>query len=148
MKRTLVACLVAVAVTASLVGVAHAAAPRIVIVSGKPLARQVVISDWAEIFSVVQGVVSVRPVPRAQLAGRPRLKVSMFWGPIWNEYLESGNDASALRPRQADQFGGFYPTWRGHRALIDLPWAGRWPRAVSAKALRILRSYGVPIRLT
>jgi len=33
----------------------------------------------------------------------------MFWGPQWNEYLDSGKPAMALRPRQADQFGSFYP---------------------------------------
>lgn len=147
MKRVLLALLVATTVVASIATVAEAAAPRIVIVSGKPLARQVVISDWEKIFTIVQGVANARPAPRANLAGRPRLKVSMFWGRRWNEYLDSGKLASGLRPRQADQFGSFYPAWRGRRALIDLPWAGRWPRPVSAKALAILTRYGVPMRL-
>ncbi len=71
----------------------------------------------------------------------------MFWGPQWSEYLSSGHPASALRPRQADQFGSFYPAWRGRPAVIDLPWAGRWPRPLSTQALAILRRSGVPIRL-
>lgn len=147
MKRVFVVSLLALTVGASIVSVAQAAAPRILIVSGKPLARQVVISDWEKIFVVVQEIASARPAPRAQLAGRPRLTVSMFWGPRWNEYLDSGKPASALRPRHADQYGSFYPAWRGRRAMIDLPWAGRWPRPVHAKALTILRQHGVPTRL-
>lgn len=147
MKRLLLAPPVAVALFASHVSIAQAAAPRIVIVSGVPLERQVVISDWGRIFTIVAEIAPARPAPRVQLEGRPRLKISMFWGPRWNDYLKSGKPAAALRPRQADQFGSFYPAWRGRRTMIDLPWAGRWPRPVSAKALTILRRYGIPVRL-
>lgn len=146
-KRLAVALLVAVAVIAASASVAQAAAPRIVIVSGKPLAHQVVISDWERIFVVVEEVANGRVVPRTQLASRPRLKLSLFWGPRWNDYLNKGKPAAALRPLQADQFGSFYPSWRGRPAMIDLPWAGRWPRLVSAKALTILKRYGVPVRV-
>ena len=148
MKRLLLVLFVAVAVLVASASVAQAAAPRIVIISGEPLRHQVVISDWGRIFTIVEGVASARPAPRIQLANRPRLKFSMFWGPRWNEYLSSGKPATALRPRQADQFGSLYPAWRGRPAMIDLPWAGRWPRPLSAKALTILRRYCVPIRLT
>ncbi len=147
MRRPAVALLVAVAVLAASASVARAAAPRIVIVSGKPLAHQVVISDWERISVVVGEIASGRIVPRTQLASRPRLKLSLFWGPRWNDYLDKGNPAAALRPRQADQFGSFYPSWRGRPASIDLPWAGRWPHLVSAKALTILKRYGVPVRV-
>jgi len=126
---------------------AHAAAPRIVIVSGTPLAHQVVISDWPAILRVVSRVVSARAVPRAQLAGRPRLRLSLFWGPRWNDYLAAGKRASALRPRQADQRGAFYPAWHGRPAAIDLSWAGRWPRRVPNAALATLRRFGVPVVL-
>jgi hypothetical protein len=126
---------------------AHAASPRIVIISGKPLERQVVISDWGKISQVVAGVAAARVAPRTHLANRPRLTFSMFWGPKWNDYLSSGKSATALRPRQADQSGSFYPAWRGRPALIDLPWYGQWPRPVPASALLILKRYGVPIKL-
>lgn len=148
MKRLLLALLAGVAALLASASVAQAAAPRIVIISGEPLKRQIVISDWEKIFQIVAEVAPARPVPRTQLANRPRLKLSMFWGPRWNEYLASSKPASALRPRQADQTGSLYPAWRGRPALIDLlPWAGRWPRPLSAKALAILKRYGVPIKL-
>ena len=149
MKRLAVALAVAVAVLVSSAGIAHAAAPRIVIISGRPLGRQIVISDWRKIFTIVDGIAGARPVSRGQLADRPRLKFSMFWGPRWNDYLRSGGDPTALRPRQADQTGYLYPGWRGRRAMIDLvPWAGEWPRPLSPKALTVLKQFGVPIRLT
>ncbi len=126
---------------------AHAASPRIVIISGKPLDRQIVISDWGDVSHVVAGAVASRVAPRADLANRPRLTFSMFWGPKWIDYLSSGKRASALRPRHADQRGSFYPAWNGRPALIDLPWARQWPRHLTAKALLTLMRHGVPIRL-
>jgi hypothetical protein len=118
-----------------------------VIVSGHPLTRQVVISNWTAIFHVVEAVNSSPTVERAQLADRPHLKISMFWGPRWNDYLRSGHRAATLRPRDADQFGTFYPASHGSPAAIELPWAGKWPRLIPGKALRTLERYGVPIRL-
>ena len=143
--KVVVVLLIVAAAVVGTASVARAASPRIVIVSGKPLAHQVVISNWPAIFRVVEEVATARLVQRAQLAHRPRLKVSMFWGPRWIEYLSSGHEASALRPGQADQFGSFYPARNGRPAVIDLPWAGRWPRVVPGKALATLRHFGVPI---
>ena len=99
MKRLVVALVLAVAVLLASAGAARAAAPRIVIISGKPLTHQVVISDWRRIFMIVDGLAGVRPAARTQLAYRPRMRFSMFWGPQWNEYLSSGKPAAALRPR-------------------------------------------------
>jgi hypothetical protein len=140
----LVAVVAAAAVSA---GVARAAAPRIMIVSGKPLAHQVAISNWSSISTAVDGLTNARVVPRSLLAQRPRLKLSLFWGSRWIAYLREGMRASALRPTQADQFGSFYPAWHGRPALIDLPWAGRWPRVVPAQALATLRRFGIPTSL-
>jgi hypothetical protein len=64
--------------------------------------------------------------------------VSLFW---------VGVPASEFRPSSADQQGRLYPRWQGRRALIDLPWAGGWPRALTWNALAILRRHGVPISL-
>lgn len=146
--RLLVAALAALALVAARADVAEAAAPRIVIFSGASLPHRVVISDWEQIFAVVGEVVGARGLPRQQLDGRPRLQVAIFWGPRWNDYLAAGNSADVLRPKDADQFGTFYPAWHGRPALIALPWAGSWPRAVSARALAVLERYGVPVAVT
>lgn len=122
---------------------AQAAAPRILIISGKPLRHQVVISDWPNIATITRSSPGMRPTPRRQLADRPHMTISMFWGPQWSDYLRSGKPATALRPKQADQVGRFYPAWRGRPAVLDLPWAG-WPQRATAKALAILHRSGVP----
>jgi hypothetical protein len=106
-----------------------------------------VISHQGTISAIVEEIASSRAASRAALAQRPRVRLSLFWGPRWDYYPRSGKPAQAVRPRQANQFGRFYPAWRGRRALVDLPWAGRWPRVVSTKGLTILMRYGVPIRL-
>jgi hypothetical protein len=124
---------------------ASAAAPRIVIFSGAPLKRQIVVSDWRSIFAVTQATVGARVAARDQLAHRPWLRISMFWGPGWNDYVREGGDPKALRPRQADQTGRFFPAYHGRAALIDLPWAGKWPRHVPRPALTELKCFGVPI---
>lgn len=147
MVRSSVALIVLLASVASMPGNADAAAPRMVIVSGGPLARQVVISDWKRIFRIVGQVSPAPMVPRSELAGRPRLKLSLFWGPRWITYLANGKSPRALRPAQADQHGGYYPAYGARAAAIDLPWAGRWPRAVPQPALRILARFGVPTRI-
>jgi hypothetical protein len=126
---------------------ASAAAPRIVIFSGGPLRHQIVISDWRSIFAVTQATVGARAAPRAQLAHRPSLRVSMFWGPGWNEYIREGKDPRALRPGQSDQTGWFFPAYRGRPALMDLQWSGRGPRHVPPPALSVLKRFGVPIVL-
>jgi hypothetical protein len=147
--RALLVLLVAAAVAAALgTGPAHAAAPRILIFSGGVLDRQVVVSDWSRISSVVSVVAPARPLPRAVVRNRPRLLLALFWGPRWNEYLAAGKSPAALRPRQADQHGFFYPAWDGRVAAIDLPWVGRWPRVVPGRALSILARLGVPTRLS
>jgi hypothetical protein len=132
--------LCATAVTAS------AAVPRIVVFSGPPLRHAVVVSNWRTIFDVFESAAASRAVPAADLRQRPSLRVSMFWGPGWNEFLASGGDAHRLKPRQADQAGRFYPAHAGRPAAIDLPWAGVWPRVMPERGLRLLSRLGVPIR--
>jgi hypothetical protein len=147
MKRPLAGIAAAAVAAALFAGAARSAAPRIVIVSGKPLVRQVAISNWQAIFVVVQEAVSAPAAARTGLARRPRLRLALFWGPGWNQYLRAGKRASALTPGQADQHGSLYPAWHGLPALIDLPWAGSWPRVVSARARAVLSRYGVPVRV-
>jgi hypothetical protein len=106
-----------------------------------------VISDWGRILIVVTEVAGARALKSSVLRGRPSLRLSLFWGPRWNEYLGAGNSPARLRPADADQHGRFYPAWHGRPAAIDLPWAGQWPRLVSQRALRILARFGVPVRL-
>lgn len=147
MGRVALAVLLAAGVAAVGASVADAAAPRIVLVSGGPLTSPVAVSDWPRISAVVSELAGAPALPRSVLANRPRLRLSLFWGPRWSEYLAAGKSPAALRPRQADQHGGYYPAWRGLAAAVDLPWAGRWPRRLPARAVAILARLGVPARI-
>jgi hypothetical protein len=106
MKRLLIALLVLAVGIAWIPSVAHAAAPRIIIISGKALRQQVVISDWRSIVVIVEGAAAARPASRQQLARRPELNFSMFWGPQWNEYLRSGKPATGSDHGRPTSSGG------------------------------------------
>jgi hypothetical protein len=113
---------------------APAAAPRLVMVSGAPLATPILLSSGPAAPSDPHG-------------GRPSLQLAMFWDAgIWEPYVREGRLGS-LRPEQANQFGRFYPAVAGQPALVDLPWAGTWPKRVGPDAQAILARHGVPTRL-
>jgi hypothetical protein len=143
------AAIVAVALLAVVWGAApaRAAAPRLFMVSGAPLAKPVMLSDWDEIATLT-GLLSSSPAaPSDPLGGRPSLQLAMFWDAgIWEPYVREGRLGS-LRPEQANQFGRFYPAVAGQPALVDLPWAGTWPKRVGPDALAILARHGVPTQL-
>jgi hypothetical protein len=115
-------------------------------VSGPPLSSPVTLSNWDEIGRLVQAVANESPAAdRASLAGRPSLRLALFWDArIWEPYIRQGRLAS-LRPEQANQFGRFYPAADGRPAAIDLPWTGRWPKQPNTAALAILERHGVPV---
>lgn len=140
--------LVALLVAACVAESAKAAAPRLIMVSGPALSSPVTLSNWDEIGRFVQAVANESPAAdRASLAGRPSLRLALFWDArIWEPYVRQGRLAS-LRPDQANQFGRFYPAASGRPAAIDLPWTGRWPKKPNTAALAILERHGVPVGL-
>jgi hypothetical protein len=69
MQRVLPVVVAGLTAVALVAPAAQAAAPRIVIVSGKPMAHQIVISSWTAIFRVVEPVASAPNVKRTKLVG-------------------------------------------------------------------------------
>jgi hypothetical protein len=126
---------------------AQASAPRLVMISGAPLASQVLLSDWGEIATLTELLSSGPAAPSDPRGDRPSLQLAMFWNAgLWESYVRDGR-LGTLRPEQADQFGRFYPAVPGRPALVDLPWDGTWPKRVSPEALAILVRHGVPTQL-
>jgi hypothetical protein len=121
-----------------------AAAPPYIIVSGPRLAKPVLLSNWEENLTLLT---AADASPRAKaadlrtLSARPRLDLALFWG--WS--LDSPPPTKAS---DASAHGSFYPTYRGHPALIRFTTNGvDTTRVVSAKVLRIFAKHGVPTRM-
>ena len=109
-----------------------AAGPRLILISGGGLERPIVLSDWQENMSFLQQLTTPQgPEPR-QLAARPFLNVSLFWGPQWDEYLRDGRPLSELRPEQANQHGRFYPAVSGAAAATVAGGCGAVTAGVSS----------------
>jgi hypothetical protein len=123
---------------------AVAAAPPYIIVSGPKLAKPVLLSNWAENLSLLD---AAQASPRAKasdlrtLSTRPHLDLALFWG--WS--LDSPPPTKAS---DASAHGSFYPTYRGHPALMRITTNGvDTTRVASAKVLRIFVKHGIPTRM-
>ena len=137
---------IAVALALALVAAvpALAAAPPYIMVSGPKLAKPVLLSDWSENLALLT---AADASPRAKavnlrgLATRPHLDLALFWG--WS--LDSPAPTKAT---DASTHGTFYPTYRGHPALVRMrPDGDDSTRVASAKVLKIFARHGVPTRL-
>ena len=137
MRRLLAAAVAAVAL--ALAGSAAAAGPNYVVVSGRGLAHPVVLANWSQNERLLLAVANARRA-HASVRGRPRVRLSEFWG--W------GGKPAPASPRGANQTGWFYPARGGRPALIRLVADGRdWLRIAPQRVIWILASHGVPISL-
>jgi hypothetical protein len=84
------------------------AAPRIVMFYGEPLPAAVYLTDWAELGHLQTLLSYGETYETSKLRDRPYLKVAMFWGSDWNDYLEQGRSVTALAPAEARQHGRLY----------------------------------------
>ena len=146
MNRPVFIFVAAAALALGLVGSAKAAAPRLIMVSGEPLADRILISDAEDVFELYGSFFRGKPVDRSSLEGRPSFRLGLFWdNSLWEPYVREGR-LDELRPDQANQVGWFYPAVGGTPALV-VPAYGAWPKTANETALRILEAQGVPVRL-
>jgi len=121
-----------------------AAAPPYIIVTGPKLAKPILLSNWEENLTLLT---AAEASPRAKakdlrtLDARPRLDLALFWGwPLDSPPPTKASDASA--------HGSFYPTYRGHPALIRTTTNGvTTTRVASPKVLQIFAKHGIPTRM-
>jgi hypothetical protein len=124
-----------------------AAAPRLIMVSGEPLADPILVSTAEEAFELYESFYEGRPVERSRLEGRPSLRLGFFWdNALWEPYVRAGR-LGELKPEQANQVGQFYPAVGREPAAVDIPAVGKWPKMASATTLRMFEARGVPVRL-
>jgi hypothetical protein len=113
---------------------ASAAAPRYIFVTGACVGEPVLLADWAENHALLLVLADSRRVRQRALRDRPRLRLSLFWG---------ADSERPTRPRDANQFGWFYPARGDRPAVLEI---ARGPRRASARALAILARNHVPTR--
>jgi hypothetical protein len=134
---------VVVAVAAlALASAASAAAPNYILVSGRGLARPIVLGDWNENLRLLSALANARRAKPRDVRGlsrRPRFDLAEFWA--W-----SGRPRPT-RPSDASQHGTFYPAHGSSPAVFAVMVDGtRAPRIAPVAALRILARHRVPTR--
>ena len=109
-------------------------------VSGRCLAQPVLLDDWSENLNLLASLQGGATKRKIVLAGRPRLRLALYWGAQWL------HGAPPTRPSQAQQFGWLYPAWHSQPPVVQLRLAGvTTPRVVPRAALRILARHRVPL---
>lgn len=155
--RALVCALLGLLANASAAPRALAAAPPIILVSGPPLCRPIVLAEWGQIISLLSS--GADDPPRGQLeppGGRTYFDLALFWEDEWWTYVQTEQPLDWLQPDQAMQHGRFYPASADEPALLVLPEVQRrggvtltsWSvRRMDEAGLAILAEHGVPVRM-
>jgi hypothetical protein len=133
------------AIALVLAGAVPAATPRLVMISGEPLPKPVLIADADIVFELYQAFFNTQPVDRSALVARPSLRLALFWNNLlWELYVREQR-LDKLQFEQGNQFGRFDPAIGDKPALVDVPGYGQWPKIGNASVLRILEAHGVPV---
>jgi hypothetical protein len=134
--------------------IAEAAFPRLLMVFGKPLSKPIIVEEPLEVVDVFEGTHG--GANQSQLEGRAHLELALFWGNVWNNYMNAGKSAKDLKPEDVTPFdnipirGRFYPACGSSAAQITLTNVGAdtiqssW--LVSEKGLKVLEKLGVPTK--
>jgi hypothetical protein len=151
LRRTFLAVGVALLALTTTTTPGIAAGPRIMMVYGRPLAMPVIFSNWGENETLMVAANDDMSVMHAQLTGRPSLRVAMFWGMDWVQYMKHHRSLAALHPNQANQFAGFYPAYGAAPALFvfdSIPGPYRsLIRRIRPEGIAVLAHHGIPVRL-
>ncbi|MGI8825250.1 MAG: hypothetical protein ACR2JC_06365 [Chloroflexota bacterium] len=128
-----------------------AAGPRIMIVYGQPLQKPVIFSNWGENQTLMVAANDGMSVEHARLKGRPSLRVAMFWGMGWVQYMKHHKPPASLHPSQANQYARFYPAYGSAPALfvfdsIPGPYHSLI-RRIRPEGIAVLVRHGIPVRL-
>src|SRR5262245_59231308 len=108
LRRTIEAAIWLV-VVASSVGGAMAAAPRVILVHGELVNDTLRFADWEENLQLITSIGERPSISPAELTNRPSVKLSFFWGPGWDQYLNDGDQLRELEAKDANEQARFYP---------------------------------------
>jgi hypothetical protein len=127
----------------------EAAAPRLILVYGPPLAQPVVLDDWQENLTLMVAAAEDAGLSADKLRGRPYFRLAFFWGPEWTAYVDAGKPLSALRPEQGNQAGRFYPAVGDAGPVLtfdSIPGPGPLTRRLEPAGVAVLARHGIPTR--
>ncbi len=123
--------------------VAHAAAPRLMMVHGEPLSERIVLANHADNLTILLGeATELTPDERS---ARPHLQVALFWGPKWEAYVR-GERLMELSSDMADQHARLYQAGGNVAAVLCLDSPGKCSLITSA-GMDVLERAGVPTRV-
>lgn len=142
----LVAMFLSVVIALASASQVNAAAPRIMLVTGRGLPNPVVLDNWEENLNVMLAAGNAVDPIKEELASRTNFRVAMFWGKEWDDYIRSGNDPRSLRPDQAGQYGNYFPPAASHDAVFafdTIPGGGDLVRRFSVDGVSIFARHGI-----
>jgi hypothetical protein len=122
-------------------------APGVIIFSGRPLAKAVVLSDWSENQRLMSATTQHVALADSALARRQKIQVAMYWGSEWSRFA-STPDSLAMLPAREAQHGVYYPAIGTEPAVWVFGSAGPMgssARAVTDEGIAILRAHHLPI---
>ena len=122
------------------------AAPEVIVASGGPLLRRVVLADISENLRLMLAMGGRTALQESSLGSRPRIRVAMYWGTQWRGKLDLPDSVTVFAADGA-QPGAFYPAFRGQPALWVFGAYGTTPasvRGVAAEGLEILAKHEIP----
>jgi hypothetical protein len=119
----------------------EAAAPRLLMIYGAYLQKPVLLSDGAEIFKIFTSTPNETDL---DLKEQPFFELALFWGPVWNAYVNDGKPLHKVRPEDTDQKGRLYPAFGDKPAVIT---CGSMVKRIPSAGLLFLERSGVPTRL-
>src|SRR5438874_10332416 len=75
---------------------AAAAAPRLLMIYGTPLAQPVILDDFGDNLQLMLSISDAADITASELEGRPCLKLAYFWGQDWVDYVAQGKSIAVL----------------------------------------------------
>jgi hypothetical protein len=91
-----------------------AISPVIIMIYGAPMAKPVFITARRFFYGIERPTsLTVKDMGR-----RPYLKLAMFWGPTYEQYVNNPSLLGQLRPEEAGQHGRLYLPTRGESVVV------------------------------
>jgi hypothetical protein len=81
------------------------------------LTQRAVLADFEENHQLMLAASEPLPATTLSLAGRPRIRVAMYWGIEWRGKMNLPDSTSAFLNQLGVQGGAFYPAFRKQPAV-------------------------------